>query len=83
MTGYLVESNLWACQPELASILSGAYRTTGTRRAEEWLSFVDPPRGSKRPGSPDLVQRPTSLGVGMVSAEKKHQRVQWVHFWSI
>ena len=35
MTGFLVESNLWACQPELASILSVAYRTTVTRKAEK------------------------------------------------
>lgn len=74
MTGYLVESDLWARQPELASILSVAYRTTMTRKAEKsGVYFVDPPRGSERPGSPDLVLWQTSSRVGMVSPEKKHR----------
>lgn len=35
MTGHPVESNPWACQPELASILSVANRTGVTRRRAE------------------------------------------------
>lgn len=31
---------------------------------DECLSFVDPRRGSEKPGSPDRVLRPTSSGVG-------------------
>lgn len=89
MTGYLVESDLWACQPELASVPSVAYRTTVTRRAQRsgCLLLILPPlpttRGSERPISPDLVQRLTSSEVGMVSAAKKHQRVQWGPSWSL
>lgn len=48
MTGYLVESNLWACQPELASILSGAYRTTVTRRAQRSGCLLLIPPGEVR-----------------------------------
>ena len=85
MTGFLVESNLWACQPELASILSVAYRTTVTRKAEKSGVLCWSPLG-KREARFSWLSAVTDLlesGNGVSWKETLGAGAQWEHLWSV